>query len=144
MLNSCPSSADRVCGITNADDARHAAKQGADFIGMIMWPKAKRSVSDATAASIAAAAKQHGAQPVGVFVDEDAATIAQRCQAAGLGIAQLHGDASRAALANIPDNLQVVYVLQAADDGHIVTPLPGQAVDWLLVDGMTVHVAVGY
>jgi phosphoribosylanthranilate isomerase len=74
---------------------------------MIMWPKAKRSVSDATAADIAAAAKQHGAQPVGVFVDEDAATIARRCEAAGLGIAQLHGDNSRAALADIPDGLQV-------------------------------------
>lgn len=30
-------------------------------------------------------------------------------------------------------------MLQAADDGQIVTPLPGQAVDWLLVDGMTVR-----
>lgn len=86
-----------------------AAATFSAFSGMIMWPKAKRSVSDATAAGIAAAAKQHGAQPVGVFVDEDAATIAQRCQAAGLGIAQLHGDASRAALANIPDSLQVTY-----------------------------------
>jgi hypothetical protein len=35
--------------------------------------------------------------------------------------------------------VQVVYVLQAADDGKIVTPLPNQAVDWLLVDGMTVR-----
>jgi hypothetical protein len=41
---------------------------------------------------------------------------------------------------------QVVYVLQANDDGQIVTPLPGAAgalqlqrsIDWLLVDGMTV------
>lgn len=75
--------------------------------GMIMWPTAKRAVSDQTAAAIAAAAKQHGAEPVGVFVDEDAATITQRCRAAGIPVAQLHGDASRASLNDIPADLQV-------------------------------------
>jgi hypothetical protein len=47
--------------------------------------------------------------------------------------------------------LQVVYVLQADDEGQIVTPLPGAAgglqlqrsIDWLLVDGMTVSARVG-
>lgn len=53
-------------------------QSGADFIGMIMWPKAKRFVSIETARKIVAVAKDHGAQPVGVFVDEDAATIAAR------------------------------------------------------------------
>jgi hypothetical protein len=37
-------------------DAEHAVKNGADLIGMIMWPKAKRSVDDATAAAISACA----------------------------------------------------------------------------------------
>lgn len=106
-----------------------------------MWPKAKRSVSDATAAAIAAAAREHGAQPVGVFVDEDAATIARRCRAAGIGIAQLHGDPARAALLQgLPQDLQVVYVVHATPEGQIVTPLPQQqpldrSPDWLLVDG---------
>lgn len=74
---------------------------------MIMWPKAKRAVNDQTAAAIAAAAKQHGAQPVGVFVDEDAAIITQRCRAAGIPVAQLHGHTSRASLNDIPADLQV-------------------------------------
>lgn len=43
-----------------------------------MWPKAKRAVSDEVAAQIASIAAQHGAQAVGVFVDEDAATITDR------------------------------------------------------------------
>jgi hypothetical protein len=63
--------------------------------GMIMWPKAKRSVSDAVAASISAVATQHNSATVGVFVDEDAETIMRRCRAAGVGIAQLHGSESR-------------------------------------------------
>ncbi len=48
------------------------------YAGMIMWPKSKRGVSDETARSIADAAKAHRATPVGVFVDETAAVIAQR------------------------------------------------------------------
>jgi phosphoribosylanthranilate isomerase len=75
--------------------------------GMIMWPKAKRAVSDETAAAVAAAAKAGGAAAVGVFVDEDAATITQRCRQAGIPVAQLHGDASRACLNDIPEDLQV-------------------------------------
>lgn len=74
---------------------------------MIMWPKAKRAVTDAVAAEIAQAARRHGAQPVGVFVDEDAATITARCAAAGLGVAQLHGDAARAVAGQLPPELQV-------------------------------------
>lgn len=68
----------KVCGVTNADDAKLAAQSGADFIGMIMWPKAKRSVSIQTARQIVAVARESDATPVGVFVDEDAATIAAR------------------------------------------------------------------
>ncbi|KAF8069502.1 ALG5 [Scenedesmus sp. PABB004] len=110
-----------------------------------MWPKAKRSVSDATAAAIAAAAAGGGAAAVGVFVDEDGPTIAARCAAAGILVAQLHGDGARAAVNDVPGDLQVVYVLQADDAGRIVTPLPGadggpplrRSIEWVLVDGMT-------
>lgn len=125
----------------------HRPPPVAGMAGMIMWPKAKRAVSDETAAAIAAAAREGGAQAVGVFVDEDAATITARCRAAGIGTAQLHGDASRAALNGVPADLQVVYVLQADDAGQVVTPVPGQPggpelqrpIDWLLLDGMTVR-----
>jgi len=110
-----------------------------------MWPKAKRSVSDATAAQIAAAAARHGAEAVGVFVDEDADTISRRCKAAGIRLAQLHGDGARAALPGIPADLQVVYVMHANPEGQILTQLPagGRRPDWLLVDGQQVHVWCG-
>ena len=106
-----------------------------------MWPKAKRAVSDETAAAIAAAAARGGAAAVGVFVDEDAPTIARRCAAAGLKVAQLHGDGARAALAGLPADLSVVYVLHVNAAGEILTPPPpadcGRRPDWLLVDGQT-------
>jgi phosphoribosylanthranilate isomerase len=44
----------QICGVTNVEDAALAVRKGADLIGMIMWPKAKRSVDDNTAAAITA------------------------------------------------------------------------------------------
>ena len=56
-----------------------AAQSGANLIGLILWPRSKRSVTDpAVARAIADAARQGGAEPVGVFVDEDAATVSCR------------------------------------------------------------------
>jgi phosphoribosylanthranilate isomerase len=45
-------------------------------VGLILWPRSKRSVTDpAVARAIADAARKGGAEPVGVFVDEDAPTV---------------------------------------------------------------------
>lgn len=93
---------------------------------MIMWPKAKRAVAPAVAQAIAAVAKLHGAQAVGVFVDEDAPTIERRCQQAGIGVAQLHGQAARKAVAKLPEWLHVIYVMHADSTGAIQTPAPAE------------------
>ncbi|EFJ51069.1 hypothetical protein VOLCADRAFT_57561, partial [Volvox carteri f. nagariensis] len=135
----------QICGITNPDDARHAVNSGADFIGMIMWQKAKRAVSADTARSIAAVAREGGARAVGVFVDEDAATISARCRDAGIPVAQLHGDGARAALPGLDPSLEVVYVLNCAPDGTPLTQPPSELLrqmgkpgarqpEWVLVD----------
>lgn len=85
------------------------------------------------------------------------------CDAAGITIAQLHGDGARKALLNLPERIRAIYVLTADANGAILTPLPGElnpeagaqalsgpqgwrkavdwlsrgrrTVDWLLVDG---------
>lgn len=72
-----------------------------------MWKKAKRAVDNATAAAIAAVARDGGAAPVGVFVDEGYEEIVERCGLAGISTAQLHGDGARATLHLIPPSLQV-------------------------------------
>eukprot|EP00271_Cylindrocystis_brebissonii_P000190 TRINITY_DN1022_c0_g1_i1.p1 TRINITY_DN1022_c0_g1~~TRINITY_DN1022_c0_g1_i1.p1 ORF type:complete len:314 (+),score=43.25 TRINITY_DN1022_c0_g1_i1:750-1691(+) len=132
----------KVCGVTSPDDAAMAAKAGADFIGMIIWPKARRSVGGSLAAEIAAAAREGGAEPVGVFVDEDADAVLEACQTATLSIAQLHGDGARsAAAALLASPLRLIYVVHADQTGVIQTPLPPirqdeSYFDWLLVDGL--------
>jgi phosphoribosylanthranilate isomerase len=63
----------KVCGVTRPEDALHAAQSGASLVGLILWPGSKRSVTDAgLAREIAAAAREGGAEPVAVFVDENA------------------------------------------------------------------------
>ncbi|KAG2499056.1 hypothetical protein HYH03_003241 [Edaphochlamys debaryana] len=110
-----------------------------------MWQKAKRAVSSDTARRIADIARHNGAKAVGVFVDEDAATISARCKDAGIPVAQLHGDGARAALPDLDPCLEVVYVLNCAPDGTPLTQPPSallQALgrpgartpDWILVD----------
>ena len=79
----------KMCGITSAKDASIAAEAGADFIGMIMWPKSKRSVSLSTAKEISEVARKHGAEPVGVFVDDDADTILKAAAASNIEYVQV-------------------------------------------------------
>jgi phosphoribosylanthranilate isomerase len=103
---------------------------------MILWPKAKRSIPPSTAKEIAKIARQHGAYPVAVFVDEDAATICRVCEQSDVEIAQLHGDGARSALADLPSTLKTVYVMHADKAGAVRTALPPIEVDWVLLDSL--------
>uniref|UniRef100_A0A7S3QTV4 phosphoribosylanthranilate isomerase n=1 Tax=Dunaliella tertiolecta TaxID=3047 RepID=A0A7S3QTV4_DUNTE len=104
---------------------------------MIMWQRAKRAVSNDTAKRIADVARAHGAQAVGVFVDEDASTILDRCNQCGITIAQLHGDGARAGLQVLRGaGLQVVYVQHVTPEGSVQTAMPEGPVDWVLLDGL--------
>ena len=132
----------KICGLTTPADAAAAAAAGADLVGIIMWPKAKRGVTPARAAEIGAAAR--AAAPartltvVGVFVDGDAAAIAADATAAGLDAIQLHGDGAREAAAELADRgWQTVWVHSVSQDGTPLTPPPPQSPSpcWILVDG---------
>ncbi|MQM11259.1 hypothetical protein Taro_044167 [Colocasia esculenta] len=127
----------KMCGITSAQDAILAAKAGASLIGMILWPKSKRSVSLSVAKEISRAARDNGAEPVGVFVDEDADTILQVAASSEVELVQLHGDGSRAALPSILQQKRIIYVLHADGDGRLLNHVIDEEsalVDWFLVD----------
>ena len=80
----------KICGITNAGDARVAADAGADAVGIIFAESPRRvGVEEARRISIAL---PENIIRVGVFVDEEPAEILRISREVGLDLAQLHGD----------------------------------------------------
>jgi phosphoribosylanthranilate isomerase len=90
----------KICGITNAGDARAAAERGADAVGFIFWPSSPRFVDPEVAQAIVAALP-HSVAAVGVFVNQPAGHVNDVAARVGLRAVQLHGDESEAFAAGI-------------------------------------------
>lgn len=127
----------KMCGITSTKDAELVARAGASLIGFILWPNSKRSVSLSLAKEISKAARDHGAEPVGVFVDDDLGTMLKASDAADIEFLQLHGDGSRAEMPRLLRTKRVIYVLHADENGKLLNQISNgdsSLVDWILVD----------
>ena len=81
----------KICGITNLDDARHAAACGADALGFVFYPGSPRFVTPDTARRIIAELPPL-VTTVGLFVNESPARIREMVEFCGLNTVQLHGD----------------------------------------------------
>ena len=81
----------KICGITRPDDARAAADAGADAIGLVFYPPSPRYLSTERAAEIRDALPPF-VQTVSLFVNADAAQIAQVLGRVKPSMLQFHGD----------------------------------------------------
>jgi len=80
----------KICGITDLEGALAAVAAGADALGFNFWRPGRRYISPARAAEIIAALPA-SVWKVGVFVDEEPATVLRIARQAGVGVLQLHG-----------------------------------------------------
>jgi phosphoribosylanthranilate isomerase len=118
----------KVCGITRAEDAHHAAAHGATALGFVFWSRSPRNVTAEQAADIIAGLPPE-VTPVGVFVDAPIDGIRSIVEQTGIRVVQLHGDEppAYAAALDCP-----VFRAVGVDDGDAATSWP--AATTLLVD----------
>jgi phosphoribosylanthranilate isomerase len=125
----------KVCGLMRTQDAEIAVAAGAGYLGVILAPGGKRTVTAARASVILGGLP---ARRVGVFVDADERTLLQAAAEAGLHVLQLHGDeppelADRMRAAGY-EVWKAVRVREAADVVRAAARYAG-SVDALLLDG---------
>lgn len=83
----------KICGITRPQDALAAAQAGADAIGLVFYPSSPRYLSTERAVEIRDALPPF-VQSVALFVNPDAAQVAQVLQRVRPGMLQFHGEES--------------------------------------------------
>jgi phosphoribosylanthranilate isomerase len=91
----------KVCGLTRAVDARAAVLAGADAIGVILVPGARRFVTHVEAAAVLNTAPPFVTR-VGVFVDASLGDILEAVDELALDVVQLSGDEGPDLCAQLP------------------------------------------
>ena len=81
----------KICGITRVDDARAAAEQGADAIGLIFYRPSPRCVTPERAREIVAATPAF-VSTVAVFVNPSREEVEAVIRESGVSLLQFHGD----------------------------------------------------
>ena len=139
----------KICGMTSAQDALHAAECGADAVGFIFHKKSPRFITPREAKVIAAELPPFVLR-VGVFVNETVERIHKIADNCGLDIVQLHGIETPAFCNRIRKKVIKVFRVQDAEslaslaqfkvDGFLLDTFKdgqfggtGQVFDWALV-----------
>ena len=125
----------KVCGLMRPEDARVASEAGAAYLGVILAPGGKRSVTAGRANVILGGLS---VKRVGVFVDAGEDELLAAATIAGLHVLQLHGDEPP----ELADRMRAqgyevwkaVRARTADDFSHAVRRYAGR-VDALLLDG---------
>jgi phosphoribosylanthranilate isomerase len=101
----------KICGITNWADAKAALDLGAEFLGFNFFPRGPRFITPAAAARIVRRMPKSAAA-VGVFVNQEPATVQSIGIAARLDFVQLHGEESPRAAARLAWEFGVIKAIR--------------------------------
>lgn len=140
----------KICGITRPADAEAAARAGADAIGLVFYPPSPRFLSIERAIEVRDALPPF-VQTVALFVNADAAQVAQVLGRVGPSLLQFHGEETRAFCAQfgvpyikacrVAEGVDLLEYLRAFPDaaGWLLDTLvegyggEGRSFDWSLV-----------
>jgi phosphoribosylanthranilate isomerase len=117
----------KVCGITNADDARLAVEAGADALGFIFVENTPRFVTPEQAAAIIRLLPPF-VTPVGVFWGHPSGHVKAVAEACSLRALQFHGDETPEDVAGY--DLPVIKTIKLPP-ASTIEGLPEYRVDWL-------------
>ncbi|WP_461832155.1 phosphoribosylanthranilate isomerase [Aquifex sp.] len=81
----------KICGLTNTEDALHAVKSGADYIGVITYPKSPRFTPKEKRMEIIKALEGYPVKKVAVVVNEGYEFLKELLDE-GFDLIQFHGD----------------------------------------------------
>ena len=100
----------KICGVTNATDARACVELGADMIGFNFYPASPRYIEPTIVRGIADTLPARTCA-VGVFVDADPAEIHKLAKTAGVRCVQLHGHTTPVACSDLAREFRVIRAL---------------------------------
>ncbi len=99
----------KICGITNARDAKASVELGAHLIGLNFYPQSPRYIEPKVARQIVEALPTNTVA-VGVFVNGNADEIRKTANTAGLRCIQLHGNFSPEMAHELAGEFRVIRV----------------------------------
>lgn len=85
----------KICGITRLEDGLCALRAGADWLGLIRWPRSPRFQPREACRELTRQLRETAERPfelVGVYVNAERATLDEEVAALGLDRVQLHGE----------------------------------------------------
>ncbi len=112
----------KICGIRTVEDAKVAAEEGADFIGLVFVPKRRRRLDLGPAQELVRAFKEsypHHPKIVGLFADQPLEEVNHYIESCGLDLAQLCGAESLEYCAETKCSvIKVIHVPGSAADSR--------------------------
>ncbi len=104
----------KICGITNKEDALHAASLNVDMLGFVFYKKSKRYVKPKVVRDIANELTPEISR-VGIFVDEKKERVREIAEDASLNMLQFHGDETPAYCASFKDDYKIIKAFRLKD-----------------------------
>ena len=107
----------KICGITNKEDALHAASLNVDMIGFVFYKRSKRYIESKTVRDIVNELPP-SMNKVGVFVNEERSRVLEMAEDSDIDTLQFHGDEKPDYCSSFKDSYKVIkaFRLKAKKD----------------------------